>query len=234
MKRLIDFRAVKPLYRAAGGFYSLGRMTRTVKTPEARRAEILQVASMLFRERGYAATSVDDIVGGVGVAKGTFYYYFRTKEDVLTALARLLADEMAQRSRAVAQDPSLGAIEKLRAIFAEQRRVLGARPDIMDGLHRPENRELHERSNVETVRAFGPILADVVEEGRRAGIFDVEDPLSTAQFVLAGSLFLFGEGVFDWTPQEAAARTRAMVTLTERALGAAPGSFDGLLRDALP
>jgi AcrR family transcriptional regulator len=209
-------------------------MTRTVKTPEARRAEILETAAALFRERGYAATSVDEIVGGVGVAKGTFYYYFRTKEDVLTALARRMAEEMAERSRAVAQDPNLGAIEKLRLIFAEQRGVGGAGSEVMEGLHRPENRELHERSNVETVRAFGPIFAGVIEEGRRAGVFDVEDPLSTAQFILAGQLFLFGEGVFDWTPQEGAARTRAMVQLSERALRAAAGSFDGLLRDALP
>jgi AcrR family transcriptional regulator len=209
-------------------------MTRTVKTPEARRAEILDVASSLFRTRGYGATSVEEIVSGVGVAKGTFYYYFRTKEDVLTALARRMADEMAQRSRAVAEDPHLGAIEKLRLIFAEQRRVGAGGSEVMEGLHRPENRELHDRSNVETVRAFGPILADVIEEGRQAGVFEVDDPLSTAQFFLAGQLFLFGEGVFDWTPEEAAARTRAMVKLAERALGAAAGSFDGLLREALP
>lgn len=208
-------------------------MTRTVKAPDVRRAEILDVATALFRARGYAATSVDEIVRGAGVAKGTFYYYFRTKEDVLNALARRMVDEMAARSRVVAEDHSLGAIDKLRAILAEQRRVRGAGPDVVDGLHRPENRELHDRSNVETVRAFGPILAGVVEEGRQAGVFDVDDPLSTAQFVLAGSLFLFGEGVFNWTPEEAAARTRAMVTLVERALGASAGSFDGLLRDAL-
>lgn len=208
-------------------------MTRTVKAPEVRRAEILDVASALFRDRGYAATSVDEIVRSAGVAKGTFYYYFRTKEDVLDALARQMVDEMARRSRVVADDPGLGAVEKLRAILAEQRRVGGAGSDIVEGLHRPENRELHDRSNVETVRAFGPILAGVVEEGRRAGVFDVEDPLSTAQFVLAGSLFLFGEGVFNWTPDEEATHTRAMVTLVERALGAAAGSFDGLLHDAL-
>jgi AcrR family transcriptional regulator len=208
-------------------------MTRTVKTPDARRAEILDVAWTLFRTRGYGATSVDEIVGGVGVAKGTFYYYFRTKEDVLAALARRMAEEMAERSRVVAENPDLGPIEKLRLIFAEQRGVVDAGPDIMGGLHRPENRELHERSNVETVRTFGPIFAGIIEEGRLAGVFEVDDPLSTAQFILAGQLCLFGEGVFDWTPQEAAARTKAMVTLAERALGATPGAFDGLLRDAL-
>jgi hypothetical protein len=141
---------------------------------------------------------------------------------------------MARLSRVVADDPSLDAVEKLRAIFSGQRRVGRVGSAVVEGLHRPENRELHDRSNVEVVRTFGPILAGVVEEGRRSGVFDVEDPLSTAQFVLAGSLFLFGEGVFHWTPDEAARRTRAMVTLVERALGATAGSFGGLLHDALP
>jgi AcrR family transcriptional regulator len=208
-------------------------MTRTVKAPEVRRAEILDVAGALFRTLGYASTSVDEIVRTAGVAKGTFYYYFRTKEEVLAALARQLVDEMAERSRAVAADPELGAVEKLRAILAEQRHVRDAGSGVVEDLHLPANRELHDRSNVETVRAFGPILAGVVEEGRQAGLFHVEDALSTAQFVLAGSLFLFGEGVFNWTPDEEEARTRAMVTLVERALGAAAGSFDEILRDAL-
>ncbi|HXQ10782.1 MAG TPA: TetR/AcrR family transcriptional regulator [Caulobacteraceae bacterium] len=208
-------------------------MTRTVKPADVRRSEILDAAAALFGARGYAATSVDEIVRELGVAKGTFYYHFRSKEDVLTALAWRMVDEMAQRSRAVAEDRTLGAIEKLRAIFAEQRRVRAAGSSVVEDLHRPENRELHDRSNVETVRVFGPILADVVEEGRQAGVFHLDDPLATTQFVLAGSLFLFGEGVFDWTPEEAVARIRAMVTLVERALGAAPGSFEGLLQDAL-
>ncbi len=208
-------------------------MTRTVKTPEVRRAEILAVADDLFRTRGYAATPVADIVRAAGVAKGTFYYYFRTKQEVLAALAHQIVEAMAERSRSVSEDARLGPIEKLRAILAEQRGLQDAHSNVVEDLHRPENRELHERSNVETVRVLGPILARVVEEGREAGLFDVEDALSTVQLVLSGQIFLFGDGVFDWTPGEAAARLRAMVILAERALGAARRSFDGLLEDAL-
>lgn len=208
-------------------------MTRTRKTPEARRQEILTAASALFAAKGFAATSVDEIVRGAGVAKGTFYNYFNSKEDVLSGLANQMVGEMARDARAITEDPRLGPIEKLRAIVTGQRRVRDRGAELVDALHRPENRELHDRSNVETVRVFGPILARVVEEGRDLGAFDVADPLSTAQFVLAGQLFLFGEGVFNWSPQEEAARTRAMITLVERALGAAAGSLDGLLQDAL-
>ncbi|CAM4075104.1 TetR/AcrR family transcriptional regulator [Serratia silvae] len=204
-------------------------MVRTVKTPEVRRAEILQAASELFQEIGYESTSVDSIVRSAGIAKGTFYYYFKSKDEVLAALAQQLCAEMVARSQIIADDPQLGAIEKFCAIIAAQNQTVEAGQALVEDLHRPENRALHERSNIETVLAFGPILAAVVEQGNQEGVFQVEDPLSTVQFILAGSLFLFGHQMFSWTPEEQAARMQAMLLLIERAFGAVTGSFAAVL-----
>ncbi|MBL5824985.1 TetR/AcrR family transcriptional regulator [Serratia sp. T13T92] len=204
-------------------------MVRTVKTPEVRRAEILQAASELFQEIGYESTSVDSIVRSAGIAKGTFYYYFKSKDEVLAALAQQLCAEMVARSQIIADDPQLGAIEKFCAIIAAQNQTVEAGQALVEDLHRPENRALHERSNIETVLAFGPILAAVVEQGNQEGVFQVDDPLSTVQFILAGSLFLFGHQMFSWTPEEQAARMQAMLLLIERAFGAVAGSFATVL-----
>lgn len=204
-------------------------MVRTVKTPEVRRAEILQAASELFQEIGYESTSVDSIVRSAGIAKGTFYYYFKSKDEVLAALALQLCAEMVARSQIIADDPQLGAIEKFCAIIASQNQTVEAGQALVEDLHRPENRALHERSNIETVLAFGPILAAVVEQGNQEGVFQVDDPLSTVQFILAGSLFLFGHQMFSWTPEEQAARMQAMLLLIERAFGAVAGSFAAVL-----
>ncbi|AKG70323.1 TetR/AcrR family transcriptional regulator [Serratia fonticola] len=204
-------------------------MVRTVKTPEVRRAEILQAASELFQEIGYESTSVDSIVRSAGIAKGTFYYYFKSKDEVLAALAQQLCAEMVARSQIIADDPQLGAIEKFCAIIASQNQTVEAGQALVEDLHRPENRALHERSNIETVLAFGPILAAVVEQGNQEGVFQVDDPLSTVQFILAGSLFLFGHQMFSWTPEEQAARMQAMLLLIERAFGAVAGSFAAVL-----
>ncbi|WP_337048504.1 TetR/AcrR family transcriptional regulator [Serratia fonticola] len=204
-------------------------MVRTVKTPEVRRAEILQAASELFQEIGYESTSVDSIVRSAGIAKGTFYYYFKSKDEVLAALAQQLCAEMVARSQIIADDPQMGAIEKFCAIIAAQNQTVEAGQALVEDLHRPENRALHERSNIETVLAFGPILATVVEQGNQEGVFQVDDPLSTVQFILAGSLFLFGHQMFSWTPEEQAARMQAMLLLIERAFGAVAGSFAAVL-----
>ena len=54
--------------------------------------------------KGVSATSVDDIVSAAGVAKGTFYLYFATKDDVVNAVASSLVESVAQRIEAIARD----------------------------------------------------------------------------------------------------------------------------------
>jgi len=65
-------------------------MARINKNPEERKAEIIAAAHQLFIENGYAKTMVSDIVRKVGIAQGTFYYYFPTKEYVLGAIIDIL------------------------------------------------------------------------------------------------------------------------------------------------
>ena len=204
-------------------------MVRTVKKPEVRQIEILNAAGNLFQAQGYETTTVDEIVRSAGIAKGTFYYYFKSKEEVLEVLAQQMCTDIAAQSRVIAEDPHLGAIEKFCAIIAAQNQTVDNGQSLVDDLHRPENRALHERSNIETVLVFGPILAMVVEQGNHEGVFQVNDPLSTVQFILAGSLFLFGHQTFHWTPEEASARMQSMLLLIERAFGATPGSFAKVL-----
>ena len=60
--------------------------SRRSKHPEERRKELLDAAERLFVEQGYEETSIRDIITTVGVAHGLFYYYFRSKEDILAAI----------------------------------------------------------------------------------------------------------------------------------------------------
>lgn len=205
-------------------------MARTVKPPDIRRSEILAAASELFQTQGYNQTPVEAIIQKAGIAKGTFYYYFRSKADILAAIVQEVVLQMIEQSRSIVSDPHLSALEKFRLMLSEQHQVVdNAGPAVMENLHLPENRELHERSNVETILSLGPIMAEIIEQGNREGVFQVENPLETIQFLLAGSQFMFDASLFKWTPEEVAARTRAMQAIVERSLGAEPGSFAFLL-----
>ena len=59
---------------------------RVVKKPEERRAEMVAAATKLFAQQGFVKTSVAEIVSAVDVAKGLFYYYFTTKDDMVKAV----------------------------------------------------------------------------------------------------------------------------------------------------
>jgi AcrR family transcriptional regulator len=61
------------------------RRPRVVKPPDERRREILEAAIALFRERGFDVATVQAIAGKAGVAAGTVYLYFPSKEAILVA-----------------------------------------------------------------------------------------------------------------------------------------------------
>jgi AcrR family transcriptional regulator len=82
----------------------------------SRRKRPRQSRAGAFRRRAYSDTSVEEIVRETGVAKGTFYCYFRTKEAVLEALATQLVRAMAERCRPIVGNPKLGPIDKFQAI----------------------------------------------------------------------------------------------------------------------
>ncbi len=68
---------------------------RIRKNPEERYRELVDVAKGLFLTTGYERTTVQDICEQAGVAKGTFFYYFATKEAVLRAIFTEWAEQFA-------------------------------------------------------------------------------------------------------------------------------------------
>lgn len=96
-----------------------GRSKRAEESRELRRTQILERALMVFAEKGYHGTSISDVVAAAGVARGTFYLYFDSKEAVfLDLLDALLA---TLRASVTGMDVKAGAApmeEQLHAIVA--------------------------------------------------------------------------------------------------------------------
>ncbi|MZP29176.1 TetR family transcriptional regulator [Heliobacterium undosum] len=204
-------------------------MARIVKKPEERRRELIEAALELFQSQGYGNTTVEAVIRKTGIAKGTFYHYFQSKEDILAAVVDSMLSRVIADARAVSDDLSLNALEKLQRLLGGENQVFREAEGMAESLHHPENRELHEKTNVEIVLQLSPVLADVIEQGVREGFFQVENVLETVQFLLAGSQFLFDLGLFRWSREEALLRAQAMATVIERTLGAEKGTFQFLV-----
>jgi AcrR family transcriptional regulator len=103
-------------------------------TPKGRerRGEILRAARKVFEERGFLDTRVADIVAAAGVAQGTFYSYFDSKEAVFTEVAQQVVETMMEGLHTEFV-PDLDPVERIRRAMA--RFVEAFRPNaVMIGL----------------------------------------------------------------------------------------------------
>ena len=198
---------------------------RIVKDPITRRLEILEAAGELFRTQGYLNTTVEVIIKQVGVAKGTFYYDFKSKEEILDALVHVKVDQICEQYKKIADDLTMSVMDKVRQMLRGQNQISENENELIENMHRPENRELHERINIEIILKISPVFAQVIEQGNKESVFNVENPLETVQFILAGSQFLLESGHFKWSREEQMKQMLSMQAIIERSLGASPGSF---------
>jgi AcrR family transcriptional regulator len=162
-------------------------MPRTVDR-KARRAELVAAAADTFAVRGVANTPVSEIVKAAGVAQGTFYLYFKSKDDMVLAVVERFADTMVDSLRKVVALPRASAVEELRALctaLGDLTTVPGV-TELIEFAHGPENRAIHDRLVEQFTPKLVPILLEVIEHGVAQGVFSVPDPLAAAWFVLAG------------------------------------------------
>lgn len=200
-------------------------MPRTVKTADERRMEIIKTAEKLFNEKGFIKTSVDSIIKTMGVAKGTFYYYFKSKEEVLKAIVELQLDQIVSMTQQLADDKTMSAMAKMELLLSGSQVGDDNHAEITDHMHLQENRELHEESNIQTVLRLSPIFARIIEQGNEEEVFHVEKPLETFQILLSGGQFLLDGGLFDFTEEEKRIRRMVLQDIVEKSLGAEKGSF---------
>lgn len=201
------------------------------KKPADRKLEIIQAADALFAENGYDNTSVDKIIKKIGVAKGTYYYYFKTKQQILEAIVEYHLGQLIGMVNSVADDDTMDAMAKMRTLLSNSHIGLDDTKNITEELNKPSNRELHELTNVQTVLNFSQPFAKIVEQGNREGVFHAQRPLETMQLLLSGGQFLIDGDLFDFSEQEIKERKLALQDMTERAIGAKPGSFDFMNKD---
>lgn len=202
---------------------------RIVKKPEERKAEIVNAASHLFLTKGYEQTSVADINKMVGIAKGTFYYYFESKDQLLDEIIMLHTLDAQAFGEEIANTPDLSAIEKLQLFIIGEQQATDDLTPIVQEMHKQPNGEMHIRSLVQSTLKLSPVLAKIVKQGIDEGVFHNKYPDEIAEMLLVVGQFLFDRGLFNWTKAEIAQKAQAYVYLLETVTGAEKGVFDFLI-----
>lgn len=155
---------------------------------EARRAELVMAAANAFAQQGVANTAVSDIVKAAGVAQGTFYLYFESKDDVVLAVAERFGSAMIEGVERAVAAPAKPAVEKLLAlgdVLGDSAAITEA-SELIDILHRPGNRAIHDRMAEHLTPGLVAIVQDIIAQGVAEGAFTVPDVAAAAWFVLGG------------------------------------------------
>jgi len=145
--------------------------------PSGPRGIVLDAALRLFAEHGFAGASIRDIAQAAGVQPATFYAHYPSKEHLLADLIRIGHEAHHQRLRAALLDSSPDPRQQLMAYVRAHVRMHCE----LSMLAIVANSELH----VLNAELAGPaatlreqstqLLAEVIERGRRAGVFSVPD-----------------------------------------------------------
>lgn len=160
---------------------------RSAERRESRRGALVDAAFGVFMDKGVTASSVDDIVGAAGVAKGTFYLYFKTKDDAVNAVAERVVEGVADTVETAAATPGLSPVERLLTLGRSVGQV-GTEPherEFVDVFHLPENRAIHDRLAERILDRLIPTVELIVSDGIAQGQFAHQDPHLAAGFVLA-------------------------------------------------
>ncbi len=161
---------------------------RIVKEHDERKTELLDAAEKLFFELGYEQTPVSAIIDKVGVSKGTFYYYFKSKEDLLDCIAERAAHQSMQQVQVVVDEERLDALSKLNKVYEVSRSWQASNVElvmtILKVMYMDENLLLRHKIQQRSLELCIPIYSKIIEQGLREGTFDVSDPKEVAEMII--------------------------------------------------
>ena len=160
-------------------------MTATTDTP--RRLQIEEAASELFRERGYAGTSVRDIAQALNLQGGSLYAHMASKEDVLWSIVTRAADRFNAEVGPIAADITASPADRLRAMIrAHVGVVTSIQQDAAVFQHEWRFLSADRRAQMSARRdAYEAMFRNVISEGSAAGAFRDVDPRLTSMAILS-------------------------------------------------
>lgn len=198
---------------------------KTVKEGEVRRREILLAARELFVKKGYEQTSVNDILKIVEIAKGTFYYYFVSKEEVLEAIILDIVEEGARRAEMILKDKSIPLVNRIMMAIMAQAPEFEGSDEIKEELHKVENAKLEQLYLRAMLKRMTPVLQEPVLEGIEEDIFHMEYPIECIESILLLGHMMFDCDVFEWKREDYPRKIQAFLCNAERMLGTKEGEL---------
>jgi len=151
--------------------------------------QIIEAALRVFARKGYWSSRVSDVAREAGIAAGTIYLYFSTKEDLLITLFREKMSEFVSALwHAIAEEPD--AIAKLRRLVYLHFDMLERHPALAEvvQVELRQGEKFFRGPATQEIAGYFALIASVLEEGVAAGMFRRDLPVKIAAKMLFGAM----------------------------------------------
>jgi TetR/AcrR family transcriptional regulator, fatty acid metabolism regulator protein len=151
--------------------------------------QIIEAAVRVFARKGYYNSRVSDIAREAGIAAGTIYLYFKTKDDILVTLFRdKMADFVDTVRKAIAVEPD--AASKVRRLVSLHFRILEDNPDLAEvvQVELRQGQKFFRGASSQEIGAYFALIGSVLEEGVAEGRFRAGLPVKVATKMLFGAM----------------------------------------------
>jgi AcrR family transcriptional regulator len=158
-------------------------MVRVSKDPEIRRKEFIDAAAELFNEKGFDNTSVSDITNKVGLSHGSFFYYFKSKKEIMKEVIFDGLNEIRYSIRQIVDNKQMNAIDKFQTILKLSADVQDTHDEFVEYSHRESNVAMHREYTLKSREMLLPLFIEIIEQGVKEGTFNLDYPAETMVYL---------------------------------------------------
>lgn len=197
---------------------------RVVKEAEERRNEILDVAEKLFGTKGFDQTSTNDILNEIGIARGTLYYHFKSKEEILDAMIERIDKQLVAKAKMIAENKEIPVLQRLTMTIMALNLDNDLGHEVMEQVHRPQNALMHQKMRENLLAEVDPLITGLVEEGIEQGICRTDYPAEVVEMTMLYSCITF-DALAEDTQEQRQRKIMGFIYNLERLLGMKSGSL---------
>ena len=191
---------------------------RVVKDAKERKNEILDVAERLFCTKGFDNTSTNDILKEIGIARGTLYYHFKSKEEILDAMIERLSNEITSKATSIALDESIPVLKRITNTILSLNLDNDMAHMIMEQVHRPQNALLHQKMEESLLAKVNPLITKIIKDGINEGICKTKYPEEAVEMLMIYSNIVF-DGTKEYDKENKERKVAGFIFKTKRILG---------------
>lgn len=195
-----------------------------------KRALILDAMQKLMNQSHTQTISVSDIAKEAGIGKGSIYYYFKSKEEILEAVIERSYSDAIKKAKDLVKNPQLDALTKMEIVFTTCRdsSIELLRQEAGNYFEIQQSALLHQQYIRIMTRNLRPILADIIEQGNKEGCMCCKSPEETAEIALIVLLIKMDRRLNDQTREQVKKTLDVFSYMLETSFGIEKGRLDYL------